>query len=85
MKGSEIAKRILLVVIGIATLVFFIQNAGIVTIRFLKLELINIPLFLALLIFYILGAISGGLLFSLVKSLKSREKKSGNEETSHQA
>jgi len=85
MKGGEIAKRILLALIGIAILIFFIQNAEIITIRFLKLELSNIPLFLALLIFYILGAVSGGLLYSLVKSLSSANSRKQEEDSADSA
>jgi|GEM_PF-1509273 len=58
---------LLLLLIGVAV-VFTIQNMEIVRLSFLNFHL-EIPLSFASVAIYILGAISGGLVFSLLKKL----------------
>jgi uncharacterized integral membrane protein len=81
MKALKVFKQILLALILIGIVVFFIQNTMPVPIRFLAMELQNIPVFLALLIFYVLGAVSGSLLFSLIKSATGSNKPKTNQKT----
>lgn len=68
---------LLLLLIGVAV-IFTIQNMEIVKLSFLNFHL-EIPLSFASISIYILGAISGGLVFSLLKKLSledSNKKKS---------
>ena len=68
---------LLLLLIGVAV-IFTIQNMEIVKLSFLNFHL-EIPLSFASVAIYILGAFSGGLVFSLLKKLSledSNKKKS---------
>ncbi|WP_236978857.1 lipopolysaccharide assembly protein LapA domain-containing protein [Membranihabitans maritimus] len=68
-------KRFILFFLIIVALIFALQNYDIVTISFLKWQK-DLSLTLTIVLTYILGAISGGLLFSMFKSLvKSGKKK----------
>ena len=58
---------LLLLLIGVAV-IFIVQNLETVQLSFLKWS-VTIPLSFATAIIYILGAISGGLVFSLLKNL----------------
>jgi uncharacterized integral membrane protein len=58
---------LLLLLIGVAV-IFTIQNMEMVKLSFLNFH-IEIPLSFASIAIYILGAISGGLIFSLLKKL----------------
>jgi putative membrane protein len=58
---------LLLLLIGVAV-IFTVQNMEIVKLSFLNFHL-EIPLSFASVAIYILGAISGGLIFSLLKKL----------------
>ena len=58
---------LLLLLIGVAV-IFIVQNLETVQLSFLKWS-VTIPLSFATAIIYILGAISGGLVFSLLKKL----------------
>ncbi|MFO7721598.1 MAG: hypothetical protein R6V49_00075 [Bacteroidales bacterium] len=70
----KIFKQILLTLIFIVILVFTFQNFSMVLIKFLNWK-IEMPLFVSLVLFYILGGISGGLLLSLIREA-TRPKKS---------
>jgi len=54
------------IVFALATLIFAFQNFGVVTMSFLGLS-IRTPLSLLAVIFYVLGALTGGSLFALVR------------------
>ncbi|MBL8584440.1 MAG: hypothetical protein JNL61_19730 [Rhizobiaceae bacterium] len=54
------------ILLGLATIIFAFQNLGVVTMSFLGLS-IRTPLALLIVIFYILGALTGGSLFALVR------------------
>ena len=58
---------VLLILLGVAV-IFIVQNLETVQLSFLKWS-VTIPLSFATAIIYILGAISGGLVFSLLKKL----------------
>ena len=58
---------VLLLLLGVAV-IFIVQNLETVQLSFLKWS-VTIPLSFATAIIYILGAISGGLVFSLLKKL----------------
>ena len=58
---------VLLLLFGVAV-IFIVQNLETVQLSFLKLS-VTIPLSFATAIIYILGAISGGLIFSILKKL----------------
>jgi lipopolysaccharide assembly protein A len=73
-------KQALLVLILIMIIIFSVQNFGIILIKFINWEL-KIPLFVAFLLVYILGAISGSLLFSLIRTLAAPAQPSGGKHT----
>ena len=58
---------VLLLLLGVAV-IFIVQNLETVQLSFLKWR-VTIPLSFATAIIYILGAISGGLIFSILKKL----------------
>ena len=58
---------VLLLLFGVAV-IFIVQNLETVQLSFLKCS-VTIPLSFATAIIYILGAISGGLIFSILKKL----------------
>jgi putative membrane protein len=63
--------KTILLLLFIATIVLFtFQNMEIVKINFLNWHL-EIPSFIASVSFYILGALSGGLLYSMLKNLSN--------------
>lgn len=70
----RLVKSILLVLIVIAAVIFIFQNMETVSLKFLGWQL-EIPLSAASVLLYILGAISGGLLFSVLKKLTLEDKK----------
>lgn len=67
-------KQFLLILIIVIIVIFSVQNFGIISIKFLNWSL-NIPLFLALIGIYILGTISGSLLFSMFRTITKSESK----------
>ncbi len=73
----------MLILIAVVIIVFFVQNMELITIKFLKQEF-KIYTFAALLLFYILGAISGGMLLSLIKSATSSTRKEKEAENTEQ-
>lgn len=70
----RLVKSILLVLIVITAVIFIFQNMETVSLKFLGWQL-GIPLSAASVLLYILGAISGGLLFSVLKKLTLEDKK----------
>lgn len=79
----RILKTSVLIVLAIALIVFSIQNMESVRLSFLIWHL-EIPLSFASVLMYILGAVSGGIVFSILKKLsvdKSNEKKRINNNT----
>lgn len=73
----RLIKSMLLVLFVIAIALFTFQNMGTVNLRFLIWEL-KIPLSIASIALYVLGAISGGLLFSILKKLSLNDLKKKN-------
>lgn len=73
----RIIRTILLVLFIGAIVIFTFQNIETVKLSFLKWHL-DIPLSIASVSLYILGAISGGLLFSMLKKLSSENSKGKN-------
>jgi len=69
----RLAKTILLIILVVLAVIFTVQNMETVKLSFLKYH-VEIPLSFASIIIYVLGAISGGLLFSLLKKLTFDDK-----------
>lgn len=67
----RIIKSILLVLIIVAIVVFTSQNMKLVNIKFLNWYL-EIPLSVSSVLIYVLGAVSGGMLFSTIKKLSTK-------------
>ncbi|MBZ9618912.1 lipopolysaccharide assembly protein LapA domain-containing protein [Psychroflexus lacisalsi] len=67
-------KSILLLIIVLAAIIFAFQNMETVNLKFFNWKL-QIPLSAASALLYILGAISGGLIFSMLKKLTLEEKR----------
>jgi uncharacterized integral membrane protein len=74
----RIVKSVSLLILIFALVVFTIQNLQTVTFTFIVWHL-EIPLSIVSVLLYILGAISGGLLFSLVRRLSSEINSHGND------
>ncbi len=67
--------KLFFVLLFIFTIIIFsFQNIDSMTIMFLFWK-IDIPIFASVILIYILGAISGGLLFSLIKKISSSNNK----------
>lgn len=74
-------KTILVIILVVIALVFAFQNFQTVDISFYKWS-VEMPLSVAILGIYIFGALSGGILFSLLKKIATLDKKS-NENKNH--
>jgi uncharacterized integral membrane protein len=74
-------KRIILLVLLAIALIFAAQNFETVTIRFLVWS-IKLPIAVTLMGIYVLGALTGGLLFSMVKKVVELDKQSAEKEKS---
>lgn len=72
-------KQFTLILIVIVLVIFLIQNFGLLEIKFINWK-IEIPVFIALFLIYILGAISGSLLFSLIRDV-TLSKENSREQT----
>lgn len=70
----RIIKFILLFLILATAIIFIIQNMETVSLKFITWRL-EIPLSAASVLLYVLGAFSGGLLFSILKKLTHENKK----------
>jgi lipopolysaccharide assembly protein A len=70
----RLAKTIALLLFLGTVVLFALQNLRVVTLSFLNWHL-EIPLALASIIIYVFGAISGGIVFSMLKRLARDEKK----------
>jgi lipopolysaccharide assembly protein A len=57
---------IIIIVFALATLIFAVQNLGVVTVSFLSMSL-AVPLALLVLIIYVLGAVTGSSLLALLR------------------
>lgn len=66
-------KSILLLLFIVAVVVFTTQNMEIVRVRFLNWHL-EMPLAIASVLTYVIGAISGGIIFSIIKILSAQGK-----------
>ncbi|SDG38718.1 LapA family protein [Psychroflexus sediminis] len=66
-------KSILLLIIIIAATIFIFQNMETVSLKFIIWQL-EIPLSAASILLYVLGAVSGGLIFSMLKKLAIENK-----------
>ncbi len=64
----KLFKTIVLLLFFAAVILFAIQNIEIVKLSFLHWHL-DIPLSFASILFYVLGAISGGIVFSMLRKL----------------
>lgn len=72
---KKFLKQFLLILIVVVLLIFLIQNFSLLEIKFINWK-VEIPVFVALVLIYFLGAISGSLLFSLIRDVAtSKEKK----------
>lgn len=71
--------QILLALIFIVLIISLVQNLSVVIIHFLNWKL-EIPVFVALILIYILGAISGSLLFGLIRSAVGGQEETKQEE-----
>lgn len=71
----KILKTTLLLFFTAVALIFVLQNLNSVSLSFLTWNA-QIPLSIAIAVFYILGAVSGGLMFSLLKKLAHKNKNS---------
>lgn len=56
----------LIILFALATLIFALQNLGIVTVSFLRFE-VRAPLALLVIVVYLLGAATGGSLLALLR------------------
>lgn len=74
----RIVKSASLLILIFVLVVFTIQNLQTVTFTFIKWHL-EIPLSIVSVLLYILGAISGGLLFSLLRRLSTEINSHGND------
>jgi putative membrane protein len=64
----RLLKTILLILFVIAVVIFAVQNMAVVKLSFLNWHL-QIPLAFASMAIYVLGAFSGGILFSMLRKL----------------
>jgi len=71
-------KSIILLLFVVAILIFSFQNMDLVDLRFLKWNL-RIPLSLASIFLYLLGAFSGGIVLALLKKLLKETPKTEKE------
>lgn len=67
----KIVKTILLILVGIIIALFVIQNMELVSLSFLTWNM-QIPLAFASLILYVLGAITGGIVYSMLRKLSGK-------------
>ncbi len=67
-------KTILLIILIAAIVIFTVQNMEIVKLSFLNWHL-EIPLAISIVLIYILGAISGGIVLTLLKKLTKEKSK----------
>lgn len=70
----KIIKFILILLFVAIVVVFSFQNFESIFISFLGWQ-VNLPVFAAVIIIYILGAVTGGLLLSMIKKITTTEKK----------
>lgn len=72
---KKFLKQFLLILIVVVLLIFLIQNFSLLELKFINWK-VKIPVFVALMLIYFLGTISGSLLFSLIRDVTtSKEKK----------
>lgn len=64
-------KSILLLLLIVIIVVFTAQNMEMVNIKFLSWHL-ELPLSISAVLIYVLGAVSGGILFSTIKSISTK-------------
>lgn len=69
---GKVLKLILLVIFVLAVIIFTVQNFQTVRLSFLKWHL-EMPLSLASVLLYVLGAVSGGLMLSMIKKLYNKD------------
>jgi uncharacterized integral membrane protein len=67
MKSKRIFMQILLGMLLLVIIVFSAQNYSLLIIKFLNWK-IEIPAFVAFTLFYLIGAVSGGLVISLIRN-----------------
>lgn len=71
----KVFKTIILVLFIILVAIFTFQNMELVRLSFLHMHL-QIPLSFASILLYLLGAFSGGILFTMLKKITKEEKES---------
>jgi len=69
----KIFKTIILILFIIVVAIFTFQNMELVELSFINIHL-QIPLSFASILMYVLGALSGGILFSMLKKITRDEK-----------
>lgn len=69
----EFFKRFLLILILGVVILFLFQNFETISVNFFKWSL-TLPKAIILLLIYVLGALSGGLVFSMLKAFTSKSK-----------
>lgn len=80
----KVIKQIIIGVITVVALIFAAQNFEVVEIVFLKYS-IQLPIAVVVFAIYILGAFSGGMLWSLIKKVATMDKASKNPEQKSEA
>lgn len=76
---KKFMQKALLFIILLMILIFSIQNFSLVVFTFINWKM-EIPVFVAMVMIYVLGAISGSLFLSLIKSIAKDSGKSGTQE-----
>lgn len=76
----KVLKQIIIIVITVAALIFAAQNFDTVEIVFLKWS-VMLPIAVVVFSIYILGALSGGMLWSLIKKVATMDQSKKQVET----
>jgi uncharacterized integral membrane protein len=73
MKAKQVMMQITLGIILVVIIIFSAQNYSLLIIKFLNWK-IEIPAFVAFTLFYLVGAVSGGLMISLIRNATKANK-----------
>jgi len=80
MKAKKVLMQVALVLLLLVIIVFSAQNYSLLIIKFLNWK-IEIPAFVAFTLFYLIGAVSGGLVISLIRNATRADKAQENQES----
>jgi len=69
----RVVKSILLFLLIVTIIVFTAQNMEIVRVSFLNWHL-EMPLSITIVLIYLFGAVSGGIMFTIIKNLSTKDK-----------